>query len=135
MPSKRFVVPHETIKWSTLPKTLEVIETGLDCDKYISVEIPHFSNLKILKGAHDESLENLMSFLKDHKRSLTELSFFLPEEVANIKFLLPLLTNLRKLSVKIATVEQAIEFKEIKALAHKLEYFELSFAVQSETDK
>ena len=136
MPSKRFVVPHATIKWRNLTKTLEVIETGLKCDKYISVGIPHFSNLKILKGLYEETnVERLMNFLKDHKGSLTELSFCLEEEVANIKVLLPLLTEIQKLSVKIATDKQAIELKEIKALAHNLQYFELSFDLRSETEE
>ena len=133
--SKRFVVPCATIEWSALPKTLEIVETRLNCDEYVSIGKPHFENLKILKSVHDESLENLNNFLKDHKGSLAELSFSAFEEVANIKVLLPLLTNLQKLSVKIMTDKQAIEFKEIKALAHKLEYFELSFALQSETKK
>ena len=49
-PSERLVVPHATMEWRTLPKTLEVIETELNCNEYISVGKPHFSNLKILKG-------------------------------------------------------------------------------------
>ena len=133
MPSKRFVVPDATIQWKTLPKTLEVIETQLNCKGYISVGKPHFDNLKILKnpfaGRYDqnENLNTLINFLKDHKESLTELSFSVDDEVANIKVLLPLLTNLQKLSVEIKTDKQAIEFKEIKSLAYNLQYFELSF--------
>ena len=132
MPSKRFVMPGSTIEWSTLPKTLEVIETGLNCGEYISVGKPHFSNLKILKGLGvgryeaNENVETLMNFLKDHKGSLTELSFSVREEVANIKVLLPLLTRLQKLSVEIETDRQAIELKEIKPFAHNLQYFEIS---------
>ena len=129
MPSKRIVVPHVSIEWSTLPKTLEVIETKLNCEKYISVGKPHFSNLKILKGLKGRNLETLMNFLKDHRGSLTELSFSVGEHVDNIKVLLPLLSQLHKLSVKITTVKQAIELKEIKALAHNLHYFELSFYI------
>ena len=135
MPSKRLFAPYKTIGWRALPKTMEVIEAGLNCREYISVGIPHFENLKILKGLFLGSInkiekrETLMNFLKDHKRSLTELSFSAEEEVANLKVLLPLLTKLRKLSVEIKTDKQAIELKEIKALAHKLEYFELSFSL------
>ena len=135
MPSKRFVVPDATIEWRTLPKTLQVIETELSFGEYISLGKPHFSNLKILKGANGENLETLMNFLKDHKGFLTELSFSVEEEVANIKVLLPLLTQLQKLSVKIKTVKQAIELKEIKALAYNLQYFELLFALWSSTDE
>ena len=129
MPSKRFVVPKVTFEWSTLPKTLEVIETRLMFDEYISVGKPHFSNLKILKGtygrSYSENPETVMNFLKDHKESLTELSFSTEKEVVNMKVLLPMLTNLQKLSVKIETVKQAMELKEIKALAYNLQYFEL----------
>ena len=141
MPSKRFVAPDARIKWRTLPKTLEVIETELNCNEYISVGKPHFSNLKILKNHYGRSygekqnLESLMNFLKDHTGSLTELSFSAEEEVANIKVLLPLLTRLQKLSVKIKTDKQAIEFKDIKALAHNLQYFELSFRLWPGTEK
>ena len=140
MPSKRFVVPGARIEWRTLPKTLEVIETGLKLDEYISVGKPQFSNLKILKGVYvgrygqNKNLEALNKFLKDHKESLTELSFSVEEEVANIKVFLPLLTNLQKLSVKIETDKQAIELKEIKALAHNLQYFEICFTLCSSTD-
>ena len=139
MPSKRFVVPETTIKWRSLPKTLEVIETRVIFDEYISVGKPLFQNLKILKGLdarrydEGENLEALMNFLKDHKGSLTELSFSAQEKVANIKILLPLLMNLHKLSVKIKTDKQAIELKEIKVLAHNLKYFELCFAFCSRT--
>ena len=140
MSSKRFVVPHGKFEWSTLPKTLEVIETELG--EYISVGKPYFENLKSLKGSlpferifsEDENLESLINFLKDHKGSLTELSFSADKEVANIKVLLPLFTHLQKLSVKIKTDKQAIELKEIKALAHNLEYFELSFSLWSLTN-
>ena len=139
MPSKRFVVPDTTIEWATLPKTLEVIETGLNCEGYTSTGKPHFSNFKILKGLHvgrsGQNLETLMNFLTDHKGSLTELSFSVGEHVDNIKVLLPLLTQLQKLSVTIETNKQAIEFKEIKALAHDLQYFELSFCLWSSTEK
>ena len=132
MPSKRFVMPLATMEWSTLPKTLEVIEAGLDCKEYISIGKPHFSNLKILKGLHvgryhNKNVEALTNFLKDHKGCLTELSFSVEKEVANIKVVLPMLTRLQKLSVKIETDKQAIEFKEIKVLVHNLQYFELSF--------
>ena len=130
MPCKRFVVPYVIIKWNTLPKTLEVIETALNFDEYISVGIPHFGNLKILKNniwyTDNEELETLMNFLKDHKESLAELSFSVEEQVGNIKVLLPLLTRLQKLFAKIKTHKHAIELKEIKALAHNLHYFELS---------
>ena len=141
MPSKRFVVPHATIEWRNLPKTLEVIETELNCNDYISVAKPHFENLKILKGLdvvgydEDQYLETLINFLKDYKGSLTELSFSVEEEVANIKVLIPLLTQLQKLSVRIQTDKQAFEFKAIKALAHNLQYFELSFRLLSGTEK
>ena len=133
MPSKRLVVPDATIECRTLPKTLEVIETALNLDEYISVGKPHFSNLKILKGGYGKNPETLMNFLKDHKGSLTELSFSIGKEVTNIQVVLPLLTNLQKLSVKIKTDKQAIELKEIKALAHNLQYFELCFAFWSST--
>ena len=109
MPSKRFVVPKATMEWGTLPKTLQVIETELNCEGYISIGKPHFDSLKILKNhfgggyGQNENLESLINFLKDHKESLTELS------------------------VKIKTDKQAIELKEIKALAHNLKYFELKF--------
>ena len=139
MPSKRFVVPDTTIGWGTLPKTLEVIETGLNCEGYTSTGKPHFSNLKILKGLHVErsgqNLETLMNFLKDHKGSLTELSFSVGEHVDNIKVLLPLLTCLQKLSVEIKTHKQAIELKDIKALAHNLEHFELCCVPCSATEE
>ena len=134
MPSKRFVAPQGLIKWSSLPKTLEVIQTTLKCNNYVSVGQPYFSDLKIVEDlytdgyADEKNLETVISFLKDHKESLTELSFSAEEEVANIKVLLPLLTNLHKLSVQIKTDKQAIEWKEVKALAHNLQYFELSFA-------
>ena len=133
MPSKRFVVPNERIKWRDLPKTLEVIETDLDCEGYISVEKSHFSNLKILKNhfgrcfSQNEQAKTLMNFLKDHKESLTELSFSAEKQVANIKVFVLLLTQLQKLSLEIKMDKQAIELKEIKALAHNLQYFELSF--------
>ena len=133
MPSKRLVVPDATIECRTLPKTLEVIETALNLDEYISVGKPHFSNLKILKGGYGKNPETLMNFLKDHKGSLTELSFSIGKEVTNIKVVLPLLTNLQKLSVKIKTEKQAIELKEVKALAQNLQYFELSFYLSSGT--
>ena len=139
MPSKRFIAQHATIQWKTLLKTLEVIETGLNCKGYISVGKPHFENLKILKNhftgiyGQNENLDTLINFLKDHKGSLTELSFSAGKEVANLKVLLPLLTNLHKLSVKIETDKQAIEFKEIKALTYNLQYFELSFSLWSGT--
>ena len=141
MPSTRFVVPHVRIEWRTLPKTLEVIETELNCNEYISIGKPHFSNLKILKGLsvgrYEEynNLEPLNNFLKDHKASLTELSFSIEEEVANIKVLLPLLTRLQKLSVRITNDKQAIELKEIKALSHNLQYFELSFSLRYTNEK
>ena len=117
MPSKRFVAPEATIEWGTLPKTLEVIETQLNCEGYISIGKPHFDSLKILKNhfggryGQNENLEFLINFLKDHKESLTELS------------------------VKIKTDKQAIELKEIKALAHNLKYFELSFHCGWKTDE
>ena len=139
MPSKRFVVPNARIKWRSLPKTLEVIEGALDCEEYISVGKPHFGNLKILKGLsvgkyeENENVETLVSFLKDHNESLTELSFSAREEVDSIKVLVPLLTRLQKLSVKIKTDKQAIELKEIKALAHNLQYFELLLVLRSST--
>ena len=139
MPCKRFIAPHATMEWKTLPKTLEVIETGLNCNEYISMGKPYFENLKVLKNhfkrryGQNENLEMLINFLKDHKRSLIELSFSAEKEVANLKILLPLLTNLHKLSVKIETDKQAIEFKEIKALAYNLQYFELSFSLWSGT--
>ena len=141
MPSKRFVVPHATIKWRNLPKTLEFIETNLKCDEYISVGKPHFENLKILKGVYgrrfgeNQNLETLINFLKDHKGSLTELSFSAEEQVANIKVLLLLLTQLQKLSVKIKIDNQAIELKEIKTLAYNLQYFELSFGLCSSSNE
>ena len=135
-PSNRFVVPRATIEWSTLPKTLEIIDTNLDFDEYISIGKPHFSNLKILKGLYEErNLETLMNFLKDHKGSLTELCFSVGEHVGNIKVLVPLLTQLQKLSVTMKTDKQAIELKEIKTLAHNLQYFELSFDLWSGTEK
>ena len=133
MPSKRFVVPYATLKWSTLPKTLEVIETRLNCKRYFSAGKPHFENLKVLKNyfakcsGEDENLKALMNFLKYHKESLTELSFSAEKEVANIKDLVLLMTQLQKLSLEIKIDKQAIELKEIKALAHNLQYFELSF--------
>ena len=141
--SKRFVVvePHSTIKWRKLPKTLEVIETGVILDEYISIGNPHFDNLKILKslyGQHDYerlSLESLVNFLKDHKGSLIELSFFVREDFGNIRVLVPLLTSLQKLSVEIKTDKQVMELKEIKALAHNLQYFELSFSLWSGSRK
>ena len=127
MPSKRFVFPQGGIQRSNLPKTLEVIETKLN----ISGGKPHFENLKILKGvsvqSYGHNLETLMNFLKDHKGSLIELSFSGFKEVAAIKDLVPLLTQLQKLSVTITTDKQAIEFKESKALAPNLQYFELSY--------
>ena len=135
MPSKRLVVPDATIECRTLPKTLEVIETALNLDEYISVGKPHFSNLKILKGGYGKNPETLMNFLKDHKGSLTELSFSIGKEVTNIQVVLPLLTNLQKLSVKIKTDKQAIELKEIKTLAHNLQYFELCCVLWSATDE
>ena len=141
MPSKRFVVPQLRIEWRSLPKTLQVIDTELNFREYISVGKPYFSNLKILRSPYepryydDENLESLINFLKDHKGSLTELSFSALEEVANIKVLVPLLTRLHKLSVRIISDEQAIELKEIKALAHNLKYFELSFDESSSYDE
>ena len=141
MPCKRFVAPHATMEWTTLPQTMQVIETGLNCDNYISVGKPYFENLKILTISFGERyeqnkyLKTPIKFLKDHKESLTELSFSVQGEVANIKVLLPLLANLRKLSVKIATDKQAIEFKETKALAHNLQYFELCCVLWSATDE
>ena len=136
--SKRLVVlePDETINWRKLPKTLEVIETGVILDEYISIGNPHFENLKIFKslygqhGHEKQNLETLVNFLKDHKGSLIELSFFVREDVGNIKILVPLLTQLQKLSVEIETDKQAIELKEIKALAYNLQYFELSFSLR-----
>ena len=117
-------------------KNTEVIETSLKFDEYISVGKPHFENLKILKSLYEElNVETLMNFLKDHKGSLTELSFSIDKEVANIKVLLPVLTQLQKLSLKIETDKQAIEFKEMKALAYNLEYFELSFSLWSGTEE
>ena len=141
MPSKRFVAPYGTIEWRALPKTLEVIETRLNWNEYISIGKPYFSNLKILKNhigrsyGHNENLETLINFLKDHMGTLTELSFRAEEEVANIKVLIPLLTQLQKLSVKIKTDKQAIELKEIKTLAHNLQYFELCCVLWSATDE
>ena len=136
IPSKSLIVPHATIKWNTLPKTLEIIETELDCDEYISAGKPYFSNLKILKGLYEESnVENLMNFLKDHKGSLTELSLSVGKNIGNVKVLLPLLTRLQKLSVRIYTDEHVIELKEIKTLAYNLEYFELRYILRSATDK
>ena len=141
MPSKRFVVPERKIEWRNLPKTLEVIETELYCGEYISVGKPHFKNLKVLKGlcvgrhADNKNPETLINFLKDHKGSLKELSFSVEGEVANIKVLLPLFTRLQKLSVWIKTDKQAIEFKKIKALAHNLQYFEISFALWPRTEE
>ena len=141
MPSTRFVAPEATIEWGTLPKTLEVIETQLNCEGYISIGKPHFDSLKILKNhfggryGQNQNLETLINFLKDHKGSLTELSFSAQEEVAKIKFLLPLLKSLQKLTVKIKTDKQAIELKELKALAHNLKYFELSFHCGRKTDE
>ena len=139
LPSTRFVVSEATIEWSTLPKTLEIIEAGLKFDEYISVGKPHFENLKILKGLYGRSYgqdpETLMNFVKDHKVSLTELSFSAEEDVTNIKVLLPVLTRLHKLSVKIETDKQAIELKEIKALAYNLHYFELLFSLWSGAEK
>ena len=137
MPSKRFVVPDARIKWSNLPKTLEVIETKLNCDEYISLGKPYFSNLKTLKGYFpkednlNQNPETVVNFLKDHKESVTELYFSPERDAVNIKVLLPLLTSLQKLSVEIETDKQAIELKEIKALAHNLQYFELSFYLWS----
>ena len=133
--SKTFVLPDATTEWRTLPKTLEVIETGLNFDEYISVGKPHFSNLRILKGGYGENRETLINFLEDHKGSLTELSFSIGEEVANIHVVLSLLTNLQKLSVEIETDKQAIELKDIKALAHNLQYFELKFFILPGTEK
>ena len=136
MSSKRYIVPVKTIKWSSLPKTVEVIETRLKLDEYISLGKPHFENLKILKGLYEgRNVDTLMNFLKDHKGLLTELSFSVGEHVGNIKVLLPLLTRLKKLSITINTEKQAIELKEIKALAHNLQNFELCFALGSRTDK
>ena len=66
---------------------------------------------------------------------MTGLSFDAAEQVAAIKVLLPLLTNLEKLSVRIKTEEQAIELKEIKTLANNLKYFELSLILQWDTKK
>ena len=42
-----------------------------------------------------------------------------------------LLTELQELSVEIKIDKQAIELKEIKALAYNLQYFELSFGLCS----
>ena len=140
-PSKRFVQPLATIKWRKLPKTLEIIETRVIFDEYISIGKPHFKNLKILRGSgvgrykENESVETLMNFLRDHKGSLTELSFSAEKDDVNIKVLLPLLTNLHKLSVEIKTDKQAIELKEIKALAYSLQYFQLLFYLSSGTDE
>ena len=53
----------------------------------------------------------------------------------NIKVLVPVLTQLQKLSVEIKSDKQAIELKEIKTLAHNLQYFELSYALSSETEE
>ena len=138
MPFKRFVMPDESIKWSSLPKTLEVIETDLDCGEYISLGKPYFSNLKVLKGLdvrRNENLETPINFLKDHKGSLTELSFSVEKDLGNIKVLVPLFTHLQKLSVQIKTDKQAIELKEIKALAYNLQYFELLFVMWSSTNE
>ena len=90
----------------------------------LSVGKPYFKNLKSLKGflpferifSEDENLESLINFLKDHKGSLTELSFSAEEKVANTKVLMPLLTSLQKLSVRIKTDKQAIELKEINTV-------------------
>ena len=134
IPSKRLVVPFRPTDWRSLPKTLEVIERALSCQPYISVGKPHFENLKILKFPLGLSLYSLVNFnfLKDHKRSLTELKFSVAdsteEQVAAIKSLVPLLSQLQKLSVMIKTDKQAIQLKEIKALAHNLQYFELLFS-------
>ena len=132
-PSKRFVVPNARIEWCDLPETLEVIQTDLNCEAYTSVCKPYFENLKILEnhfGRYYGTYENtktLMKFLEAHKESLTELSFSADEEVASIKVLVLLLTQFQKLSLEIKTDEQAIELKEIKALAYNLQYFEISF--------
>ena len=139
MSSKRFVVPYATIEWRSLPKTLEVIKTKLNYDEYLSVGKPHFSKLKILKGPYEQkynenqNLETLINFLKDHKGSLTELCFSALEEAEKIKVLLPLLTQLQKLSLEIKTDKQAIELKEVKALAYNLQYFKLLFYFRSAT--
>ena len=133
MPSKRFVVPDASIGWRALPKTMEVIETELNCGGYISAGEPHFSNLKILKNhyarCYDQSelVNPLINFLKNHKESLTELSFSAEEEVNNLKVLMSLLTQLQRLSLEIKIDKQAIALKEMKTLAHNLQYFELSF--------
>ena len=74
-----------------------------------------------------EYLETIVNFLKDHKGSLVELSHSAEPEFARIKVLVPLLTQLQKLSLGIKTEEQVIELKQIKALAHNLQYFELWF--------
>ena len=142
MPSKRFVVPLAQIQWRDLPQTLESIEAELKYDGYISIGKPHFLNLKILKSHSamsrtNPNLETLMNFLKDHKGSLTELSFSAEkkEKVVNLKAFVPLLTQLHKLSVKIETVEHAIDLKEIKALANNLQYFELWVPARSGTQE
>ena len=135
MPSKRLVVPEARIEWRILPRTMEVIEARFMFHEYISVGKPHFEHLKILTGAYGKDPETLMNFLKDHKESLTELSLSIAKEVAAIKDLIPLFTSLQKLSVKIKTDKQAIELKEVKALAHNLQYFELSFYCGWETEE
>ena len=137
MPSKIVIAPDARIELRTLPKTMEVIETILDCDEYISVGKPHFSNLKVLKnscpGSSSLKLETLINFWKDHKASLTELSF--SAEWEDVKVLLPLLTHLKKLSIEIKTAKQAKELKEIKTFAQNLEYFELCCVLPLSTDK
>ena len=109
MSSKRFDVPLATMEWRTLPKTLQVIKTEVNLDEYISLRKPLFLNLKIPKSLYgrsydpNQSLVTLIKFLKDHKGSLTELSFCAEEEITNIKVLVPLLTSLQKLSVNTMT--------------------------------